>query len=304
MILREALGAVESEDRQSAIALIRQNPAIALACLNASEDNLGLSLRQAGEALELVLETAGNDSLIGQELVRRIAPQRIAELVAVRGDLPSTALLLLPLLHVLATVLTDVCADAFGSRGSGCSQESPCAYSSPKEDPCELQSGHTSADELEEDMDPNGEGSPLFPEGAQVSTLSSKKDLSLFTGFIPWAQKIQERSDYEAFLDLPLGIGSIKVRDWLILGVWASQNCPVSARRVSASVYIELSLDPAESEARLIQLLMTKLRSFHLEALEEAREEVFVELMREMTDAGVHRAGQVSLLATSHDDAF
>jgi hypothetical protein len=109
----QLLRGVLSDDptkKREAIAILTQNPGNALALLGFGNDALGLTVRGASDVFEEVVGAIG-DADEALELMRKhLTPDRLAELVVGRGDLPSAAALVADIDTLVAAINADMVA--------------------------------------------------------------------------------------------------------------------------------------------------------------------------------------------------
>jgi hypothetical protein len=184
-----ALSGRDAEQRESVLALIRQNPTAALAVLGNADSDLGLSPRQSSDALDLIVETIGTDSQSKDLLTDYLSAERTAELLTGRGDLPSSAAFVIDADALILAIVKDVTSDT----------GHPLLE---KEEGAELE------EEDVEDTSPGGEddeetrnAAPAYQEEAQTvedddSRLTPEYRRDTADRLCRWAYKIKDRPDY------------------------------------------------------------------------------------------------------------
>lgn len=237
-----ALSGRDAEQRESVLALIRQNPTAALAVLGNADSDLGLSPRQSSDALDLIVETVGTDSQSKSLLTDYLSAERTAELLTGRGDLPSSAAFVIDADALILAIVKDVTSDT----------GHPLLE---KEEGAELEEGDV------EDTSPGGEddeeprnAAPAYQEEAQTvedddSRLTPEYRRDTADRLCRWAYKIKDRPDYGDICSRV--IGTFSLREWILFAIATNHEVDVHK-----STMLELGIDPQEGTTELEHLLL------------------------------------------------
>lgn len=234
-----ALTGRDADQRQNVLALIRQNPEAALAVLGNADSDLGLSPRQSSDALDLIVETIGTDAHSKTLLTDYLSPERTAELLTGRGELPSSAAFVIDADALILAIVKDVTSDT-----------SHLLVEEAKE-PEEEDVEDTSPGE-EDDEEPRNVA-PAYQEEAQTvedddSRLTPEYRRDTADRLCRWAYKIKDRPDYGDICSRV--IGTYSLREWILFAV-----ATIHESDVHKSTMLELGIDPQEGTTELEHLL-------------------------------------------------
>jgi hypothetical protein len=107
----QLLRGILSEDlatKREAIAILTQSPGNALALLGFGNDELGLTARGASDVFDEVVAAIGSAQEARELMHMHLTPDRLAELVSGRGDLPSVAANVADIDTLVAAITADM----------------------------------------------------------------------------------------------------------------------------------------------------------------------------------------------------
>lgn len=255
------------------IEAIKKSPSTALKAIgNIDTAKTGLSLRTQSDAVEIVLETVGDDKLAGELLSNHLSAERAGQLIAARGDLPSSGHLIAHI-DVIVYAIRDVLKNA--PDGGILVLQAQELFHKLENEEATNDSEHLALDGAEDDSDDDDVtgAAPSFDDAGnviepqeQVTAVEPERSFEThqhafirsFTrdavlavyGFV---RNLRERPDFEDLLDIQL-IKGAPIRWYVGLAVWVESCWPKSPDDMDTASFVELGLEPLDMLALVQQL--------------------------------------------------
>ena len=208
------------EGHEDVRALIKHEPGTALAALQLGDVELGLAPKASADVLEDVIAIVDNDRSVQELMQLHLTPDRRAELLAGRGDLPSAAVMLAAPDDLIRAVRLDMNEESASAGPEYVEVRTEVADDDSDEDD---EDALERSDDDEDAEEPVSTASPTSPDPfTNARALLAAR---------AWARKIRDREDYETVLGLPL-VGRRSLRSYVICAVWYEAcSCPAGERR-------------------------------------------------------------------------
>ncbi len=277
LIFRSALDPHDAQSREMQ-AILADNPERALAALATDSQTLGLSLKGAADALEIILGDMTEER--GRELLAaHLTHHRRVELIQGRGDLPSVSSSIAEMDDVIAAMLAEIRSMDEGSsmdffaavkerEVQAAAEKADASELSPEDVDDALPQGEELTEEEEQKPDASDRGGEEDGEDSRHSLMDMDHGADIVTlGVLrAWALKLCDRSDYDQFLEFE--IAGVTIRRHLIFAVALETR----TRDVPATTFDEIGLDPDEAREELRALLDAhRIQTFDADAVERAR---------------------------------
>lgn len=252
---------------------IKRSPSTALKAIgNIDAAKTGLALRTQADALEIVLEAVGNDELAGELLSNHLSAERAGQLIAARGDLPSSGHLIAQI-DVIVYAIRDVLKNA--PDGGIQVLQAQQLFNKLENEEAASDDEHLALDGAEDDSDDDDVtgAAPSFDDAGnlitpqeQVAAVEPERSFEThqhdfirsFTrdavlavyGFV---RNLRERPDFEDLLDIQL-IKGAPIRWFIGLAVWVESCWPKNPDEMDVASFVELGLEPLDMLALVQQL--------------------------------------------------
>lgn len=234
-------------------ALIKHEPGTALAALQMGDAELGLGSKASADVLESVIQIVDDDEAVKELMQLHLTPDRRAELLAGRSNLPSAAVTLATPDDLIRAIRLEMQEDA----ASGGAEYDEVSTGGGADDDDDEDETSDEEDEEEEAPEPPHEEAPVeeIPEQPtpSVNRIYHTNARAMFSARA-WALKIHGRPDYESILELPL-VGRRPLRSYVICAVWYEAGRPSDLEEVTGDLFVDVGIDPYHGREELRRLL-------------------------------------------------
>lgn len=265
-----------TEGRQEVMDLVKAEPQLALAALQHGDQALGLTPRGSADVLEEVIGAVGEDAAAAHLVEQNLTPERVAELLAARGDLPSAAAEVATLQQLIDAIREDVrphgtvlnpdpglveSSTPFVGRPPRAASPEDVDTSTAPEDVLEEGDEDSFEDEEDDNGNVSAEAHSDFAEDEKEEPSGDVRLLNdpyltaqALLAFRSWALKLKGRKDYAELLMQRI-FGSRIFRTYVLLAVYLEAHQPQDLSEVTIDLYDSVGIDPEEGASELARIL-------------------------------------------------